>query len=59
MSSYIIAVEPNEYELPICQAETPTKLAKLLGISRKTIYDCLARGNSGKRCGYRFYYIDE
>jgi len=48
MKKLYIAVSKDEYELPIAVADTPTELARMVGVSRKTIYNQLNRSRHGK-----------
>ncbi len=57
-----IAVSKDEYELPYAIADTPTDLARMLGVNpqsvRKAFYD-IRNGRSYKRTKYREVEIDD
>lgn len=50
---YWLAVTADEYELPLCVAETQRELAELLGVNKGTIAAREHRKNNGKILGYR------
>lgn len=58
MYSYLwMAVTADEYELPICVADTSRELARMLGISRESMMQMKSRQskrkNPGRNKGYK------
>lgn len=52
-----MTVTADEYELPICIADTVEELAKIYGVSKDTIYSAVSLNKSGKRNGYKFVRV--
>lgn len=61
MKKLYIAISKDEYELPIAVADTPTELARMIGVSRKTIYNQMSRTKHGtiKQAIYRAVEVDD
>lgn len=41
-----MAVTPDEYELPLCVAESPAELGQMMGRSKKSVLEAIARRRS-------------
>lgn len=49
-----IAVELDEYELPVAVAEPPGELAKMLGVTKNAVLSGISNAKKNKtRCRYR------
>lgn len=58
MGKYLwMAVDADEYELSICVEDTAKQLAKKLGVTDNTIYNCVMRGRSGRQNGYKYLKV--
>lgn len=57
-----MAVTPDEYELPVAVEDSPTKLAKKIGMSVNMVLASLtpkrAKYNDTKKVGYRYRKIE-
>ena len=52
-----IAVEADEYELPIAIADTAQELADMIGVKEATVTICAAKECDGTRSGRKFVKI--
>ena len=52
-----IAVTADEYELPICVADSAQELANKFGVTDNTIRNCVMRGRSGRQNGYKYLKV--
>lgn len=58
MNKYIwLAVEADEYELPIAVADTAKELADRFGITANTVMNCVIRQRSGRENGYKYVKV--
>lgn len=58
MCKYLwIAVEADEFELPLAVAETATELGEMVGVNHKTIRSCFSKRYSGKKSGIKFMKV--
>lgn len=57
-----MAVTPDEYELPVAVEDSPTKLAKKIGMSVNTVTASLtpkrAKYNDKRKVGYRYRKVE-
>ena len=53
-----MAVEPDEYELPIAVADTARELGEMLGTTKGNIESSVHLGFNGKRTGRKFIKIE-
>lgn len=44
-----MAVTPDEYELPVMIAETPSKLARMCGVNRCSVSNAISRRKRGRQ----------
>ena len=49
-----ICVEADEYELPLAVADTATELAKMLGVTKTSIENCVSKECDGSISGKRY-----
>jgi hypothetical protein len=54
-----IAVETDQYELPLAVCDTRRELAECLGISENSIKSAILRHQDGQRSGRKFMKIQE
>lgn len=52
-----LAVETDEYELPIAVADTAKELGDIFGIKKHTVINCVSRKRSGREQGYRYIKV--
>lgn len=58
MNKYLwMAVDADEYELPICVEDSAKELADRFGVTDTTIYNCVKRGRSGRENGYKYLKV--
>lgn len=58
MPKYLwLAVEPDEYELPLAVADTARELGAIYGIRKDTVIDMVSKGKSGKISGRKFIKV--
>lgn len=53
-----IAVEADEYELPIAVADTAEELANHFGVKQTTVFNCVMRGRNGRENGYKYIRVE-
>ena len=59
MGKYLwMAVDADEYELPICVADSAQELADKFGVTDNTIRNCVMRGRSGRENGYKYLKVE-
>lgn len=58
IKKYYLAVTPDEYELPLCVAETAQELADKMGIKRESILSNISRNRTGSHCGCKYLRIE-
>lgn len=57
-SKYLwLAVEADEYELPLAVADTAEELGIIFGIKKNTIINCVLRNRSGRENGYKYIKV--
>lgn len=44
-----MAISQDKYELPLAVADTVVELAKMLGVSKNTIYSTMSKYKAGER----------
>lgn len=52
-------ITTDEYELPVAVADTPTDLARLLNVTRSSVWQCLHRNKGIKKSKYIEVEIEE
>lgn len=52
-----LAVETDEYELPIAVADTAEELGRLFGVKANSIINCVSRGRNGRENGYKYIKV--
>lgn len=52
-----LAVEPDEYELPLAICDTAKELGDLYGIKKNSIIDMVSKEKSGKLSGRKFIKV--
>ena len=58
MGKYIwMAVEADEYELPLAVAETAAELGEMVGVSWHTIRNCIYKGYAGEQSGRKYVKV--
>ena len=59
MSKYLwVAVEADEYELPLAVCDTAQQLGDLYGLHKARIYDSIRKENSGRICGRKYIKVE-
>jgi len=51
---YWLAVEADEYELPLAVADTAKELGDIVGVSKSVVIDAVKNNRSGRICGRKF-----
>ena len=54
-----LAVEADEYELPIAVADTARELAELFGVRADSVIDSASKNRSGKLSGRKFIRVED
>lgn len=54
---YWLAVEADEYELPLAVADTAKELGDIFGISKSVVIDAVKNNRSGRICGRKFIRV--
>lgn len=58
MGKYLwLAVEADEYELPLAVADTAEELGIIFGIKKNTVINCVLRNRSGRENGYKYIKV--
>lgn len=58
MPKYLwLAVETDEYELPLAVTDTARELGEIYGIKKDSIIDMVSKGKSGKISGRKFIKV--
>lgn len=58
-SKYLwMAVEADEYELPIAVADSARELGEIFGLKKDVIMTSALRGHSGKISGRKYYKVE-
>jgi len=52
-----IAVEPDEYELPLAVCDTARELGEIYGIGQDSVMDSVSKNRSGKLSGRKFMKV--
>ena len=52
-----LAVEADEYELPIAVEDSSEKLGKVYGLSKKTVASMVRYGSDGSKSGHKFVKV--
>lgn len=52
-----LAVEADEYELPLAVEDSSEKLGRVYGLSKKTVASMVRKGADGKRNGHKFVKV--
>lgn len=52
-----LAVETDQYELPIAVADTAEELANYFGVKQTTVFNCVMRGRNGRENGYKYIRV--
>ena len=52
-----IAVEPDEYELPLAVCDTARELGEIYGIGQDSVMDSVSKNRSGKLSGRKFVKV--
>ena len=55
---YWLAVEADEYELPLAVADTAKELGDIFGISKSVVIDAVNDNRSGRICGRKFVKVE-
>ena len=53
-----IAVEPDEYELPLAVCDTARELGEIYGIGQDSVMDSVSKKRSGKLSGRKFVRVE-
>ena len=54
-----IAVEADEYELPIAVADTAKELGAIFGVRADSVIDSASKNRSGKLSGRKFIRVED
>ena len=54
-----LAVEADEYELPIAVTDTAREMGKLFGIGADSVMDSASKNRSGKLSGRKFIKVED
>ena len=54
---YWLAVEVDEYELPLAVCDTARELGEIYGVGEKTVIDAVGKNKSGKINGRRYVRV--
>jgi len=58
MCKYLwVAVEADEYELPLAVAETATELGEMIGVNHRTIRSCISQKFNGRQSGRKYMKV--
>ena len=58
MGKYLwLAVEVDEYELPLYVADTAEELGRVFGAKASSVINCVIRQRSGRENGYRYIKV--
>ena len=58
MDKYLwMAVEADEYELPLAVCDTAQELGDIYGLHKDRIYDNVRKGCSGRICGRKYVKV--
>lgn len=58
MPKYLwLAVETDEYELPLAVTDTARELGEIYGIKKDSVIDMVSKGKSGKISGRKFIKV--
>ena len=52
-----LAVEADEYELPLAVEDSSEKLGKVYGLSKKTVASMVRYGSDGSKSGHKFVKV--
>ena len=52
-----LAVETDQYELPIAVADTAAELGSSFGVKANSIINCVIRGRNGRENGYKYIRV--
>ena len=52
-----LAVETDQYELPIAVADTAEELGNYFGVKANSIINCVLRGRNGRENGYKYIRV--
>ena len=55
---YWMAIEADEYELPLAVADTAKELGDIFGISKSVVIDAVKDNRSGKISGRKFVKVE-
>ena len=55
---YWLAVEADEYELPLAVADTAKELGDIVGVSKSVVIDAVKDNRSGKISGRKFVKVE-
>ena len=59
MGKYLwMAVEADEYELPLAVCDTAQQLGELYGLDKNKIYNNIRKNCSGRICGRRYIKVE-
>ncbi len=53
-----LAVETDQYELPIAVADTAEELGNFFGVKKNSIINCVLRGRNGRENGYKYIRVE-
>jgi hypothetical protein len=54
---YWLAVEADEYELPLAVEDSSEKLGRVYGLSKKTVASMVRYGSDGSKSGHKFVKV--
>ena len=54
---YWLAVEADEYELPLVVCDTAEELGKMFGVTKNSVIDSVGKNKSGKISGRKFMKV--
>ena len=52
-----LAVEADEYELPLAVEDSSEKLGRVYGLSKKTVASMVRYGSDGSKSGHKFVKV--
>ena len=52
-----MAVDADEYELPLAVCDTAEELGKIFGIKRSSVIDAVSKQRSGRENGYKYVKV--
>ena len=58
MNKYLwMAVEADEYELPLAVCDTAEELGRLFGIKKSSVIDAVSKQRNGRENGYKYIKV--